>query len=609
MDCVELSEKRSLINAYANRDAGDVEILVGNFSAIEPHLGNDYDVVTLIGVLEYAAAYMGDSPDPFVDLLQKAMAHVAPGGRLVVAIENRLGLKYFAGCREDHSGVFFEGIEGYDPKARAQTFSLGEWKAMLARAGVAHYRFYYPYPDYKLPLQIFSDHRLPRPGELTRNQNNYDRSRLKLFDEDKAWDGLLAGGLFPEFSNSFLIEIGNGPLAEEQVLYNKSSNERAPEFSLQTCFVKGQLQSDSMYCKYPDSPAARTHVQKILTCAKELEAFYAPEQLRINRCSAMGDSVQLEVLEGETLEEKMDACSAADGIADYMRKFFARTQPSGKLVSFSETEGFREIFGSMPEAEGLPALPVADLDMIFSNVICNAEGWHLIDYEWTVSFPVPAEFLRYRALHYYLDVSSRRQELRETALEICQIDPSRIPLWEEMERRFQKYILGNYVPIQALYGGMTPGVTDIRALEDPERRAQGERIRLYWAAGEELSEERVLSFPMEEGWQRLRVTLPEGTTLLRLDPGERSALCAIRAWTINGRAVKILSHNGVMKQKGTWVFPQEDPQWLVSCPAGVADVMEMELKVQPVDADLLQAIEKTPGQRRGIRIPIPGHRG
>ena len=206
VDCVELSKRRSLINANRNRGQENLRILVGNFETIEPYLDRDYDIVTLIGVFEYASYYL-HTEDPFRDFLKTALAHLRPGGRLYIAIENRLGLKYFAGCREDHSGELFEGIEGYAPDARAHTFSRSEWVNLLESCGCMKYTFYYPYPDYKFPTQIFSDARLPQAGELNRNRNNFDRTRLLLFDEEKVWESMIAEGTFPQFSNSFLIEI------------------------------------------------------------------------------------------------------------------------------------------------------------------------------------------------------------------------------------------------------------------------------------------------------------------------------------------------------------------------------------------------------------------
>lgn len=103
--CVELSKKRSLINAYRNKEYDNVNIMVGNFEDVEKGLTEKYDYITLIGVLEYAASYIkADKPyNAFLEILKE---HLAPGGKIVIAIENRLGMKYFAGCKEDHLGTF-----------------------------------------------------------------------------------------------------------------------------------------------------------------------------------------------------------------------------------------------------------------------------------------------------------------------------------------------------------------------------------------------------------------------------------------------------------------------------------------------------------------------
>ena len=64
---------------------------------------------------------------------------------------------------------------------------------------------YYPYPDYKFPMEIYSDAYLPKKGELNDNARNADRDRYVLFQETAAYNTLIGEGLFPEFSNSFLI--------------------------------------------------------------------------------------------------------------------------------------------------------------------------------------------------------------------------------------------------------------------------------------------------------------------------------------------------------------------------------------------------------------------
>ena len=56
--------------------------------------------------VEYSKGYIG-TDDPYVEMIRRIKRHLKPGGQILIAIENRLGLKYFAGCTEDHTGVFF----------------------------------------------------------------------------------------------------------------------------------------------------------------------------------------------------------------------------------------------------------------------------------------------------------------------------------------------------------------------------------------------------------------------------------------------------------------------------------------------------------------------
>lgn len=204
--CIDLSKRRSLINAYRNDMYDNFEIMVGNFKDIEGKLAETYDYITLIGVFEYGEAYIGGDT-PYEDFLMTLKKHLKPGGQLIIAIENRWGLKYFAGCREDHFGTLYEGINGYPDSKGVKTFVRSELEKMFKACGFSDWEFYYPYPDYKLPFVIYSDEYLPKPGELRRNEGNYDRNRVVSFDEDKVFDDICREGLFPQFSNSYLVKL------------------------------------------------------------------------------------------------------------------------------------------------------------------------------------------------------------------------------------------------------------------------------------------------------------------------------------------------------------------------------------------------------------------
>ncbi len=202
--CVELSKRRSLINAYRHRACSNIEIRVGNYQDVETTLPCDYDIVTFIGVFEYGNSYIR-SETPYLDFLLQAKKHLKKGGVLLLAIENRLGLKYFAGCKEDHTGTYFEGLSGYEHSDYVRTFSKPRLTELLNEAGFTDQTWYYPHPDYKFPTVIYSDQRLPMAGELKGGPENLDQERLLLFEESRVFDSLIGDGLYPLFANSFLI--------------------------------------------------------------------------------------------------------------------------------------------------------------------------------------------------------------------------------------------------------------------------------------------------------------------------------------------------------------------------------------------------------------------
>jgi methylase of polypeptide subunit release factors len=207
--CIELSKKRSLVNAYRNKEKDNIEILLGNFEDIEKGIEEKYDYITLIGVFEYGESYIS-SEKPYETFLKTISEHLNENGKIIIAIENKLGLKYWAGCQEDHVGRYFEGIEDYTNTNGVKTFSKNELEEIIQRSGFENRKFYYPYPDYKLPTNIYSDSYLPKEGELNNNMRNFDKERMIIFDETRVYNMIIKEGLFPVYSNSYLVVLEKG---------------------------------------------------------------------------------------------------------------------------------------------------------------------------------------------------------------------------------------------------------------------------------------------------------------------------------------------------------------------------------------------------------------
>lgn len=216
---VEGSHRRAGIARLRCEDLSNVRVACSNAMLIEPE--RSFDVVTLIGVLEYAAFYVDDA-QPHLALIRHARSFLKPGGTLVVAIENQLGLKYFAGCREDHLNRPFAGIEGHYSARGVRTFGKVELGELLQQAGFASVRFQYPYPDYKLPRLLLTDDAVTSSdidaAALVRGTEfeDYGGPRMQAFDEFLAVPAIGRNRLLGELANSFLVLASDAPVPKEE---------------------------------------------------------------------------------------------------------------------------------------------------------------------------------------------------------------------------------------------------------------------------------------------------------------------------------------------------------------------------------------------------------
>jgi len=191
------------------RDLPDVTIYAGDVDDL-PDIGT-FDLVLLIGVLEYSTAGSGGARGPH-DLLQKAAAFAGPAGSVVVAIENQLGLKYLLGYREDHHGVPWVGIEGYRDAAGARTWTRSTLSSLLSKAGLGHQRWFFPFPDYKLPTFIADEELFATDGgrQLATTFNSQpvlDHSAQPVVAADVAavFESVVDAGIACDLANSFLV--------------------------------------------------------------------------------------------------------------------------------------------------------------------------------------------------------------------------------------------------------------------------------------------------------------------------------------------------------------------------------------------------------------------
>ena len=200
--CLEQLSDYQTVNRTRNRAHDNIEYVTGKLENLP---NQTYDMIFVGSAFAKACCYIDakeEAQAPF-SLLRALSGRLNQAGKMVLAVENRMGYKYFAGAMEEYSGAYFGGIEGKTGAHGERTFTSLEMKDLFGRMSEFEISEYYPYPDYRFPMTIYSPQFLPKKGELNLNGNDIYGKRLHLFDETKGLDLILEHGLFPFFSNSY----------------------------------------------------------------------------------------------------------------------------------------------------------------------------------------------------------------------------------------------------------------------------------------------------------------------------------------------------------------------------------------------------------------------
>ncbi len=570
--CVDLSAKRSRINAYRNQDKDNIEIHVGNFSDIEPSLGEDYDFACMIGVFEYGQSYI-HTKTPYEDFLKIMMKHVKKEGCIVIAIENKFGLKYWAGCQEDHAGTYFCGLEGYPEGGSARTFTRPGLEKIFKNCGVKNYSFYYPYPDYKFPTVIYSDRRLPHQGELTDNIRNFDRDRMVLFNEKYVFDGIIQDGLFDVFSNSYLVMIGG----EADTCYVKYSNDRVGKYALRTDIV--DTPDGRVVRKIPMNEQAAGHIRGMKQAYELLKDRYEGSGLSINACQITGEGyAQFPYEKGVTLEELLDECLERDDMEEFHRLFDRYYE----LVSYGSEK------------------PVTDYDLIFANILVDGDKWTVIDYEWTMKRQIPPQEIAFRAVYCYVLEEEKRNRLDlDAIMRKLGITEKMADSYRRKEAKFQKQVTGKRMSmgeIRSLIG--TYCIEPKTLMEYHLKKILDERIQIYFDNGKGFQEENSCYMPdvyEDESLVCAQIPFDGNVKTLRIDPADCSCMVKILKLDLNGVDVpfqkKFIQTNGKMVKPGCYVFDTQDPNLCIMVSELAMDVeneLTIEMEVSPVPKDMAQ---------------------
>jgi 2-polyprenyl-3-methyl-5-hydroxy-6-metoxy-1,4-benzoquinol methylase len=366
---LEGTSRRAQATRSRTRDLDNVLVLSEKFEDFKTDL--KFDFITLIGVLEYSNLYT-NAINPHLEVLSRCYEMLKPGGSLILAIENKLGLKYFAGANEDHVGIPMFGLENRYTANSVRTFGRVELKKLLSDAGFSSSQFNSPLPDYKLTTSVVS--------ESGFRDTQFDHAALVIdsFTSDPQLPSILAfvpelvlgsiaeNGLSLDFANSFLVIAGKSsePINDDKYLaWHFSTNRRKP-YCMKTEFI-------------------RTSTEQIRVKKSKLSDLTSRGLLAHNF------SEEVEYIQGRKLSFELKQVLSLKG-----------WKHSELAAIFNKFYEYLLQFNVSPGQNHPPILLEKNLiDLTPSNMIIDAdENLHAFDYEWESDSSIDVRQVLFRSI-------------------------------------------------------------------------------------------------------------------------------------------------------------------------------------------------------------------
>ena len=417
---VAVEDSQSKCNLISKR-AEDATVLLSEFDDIQ--LDEKFDYIVLCNIFEYAKSFL-ESENPYVDHLNYLKGFLKDDGVILIAISNRIGLKYFAGFKEEHTNRLFSGINGYENDDSVQTFSKNELENIITNAGFSNYKFFYPYPDHEFPELVHTDkliNKLPFTGAI-----EFSRERYLLFDENNLNLALSEDNLSQYFANSFLVEIrkSDNDYPTDKMDLIKIGAQRKEEFNIYTI-----IWSDGKVSKSPISAKANDHIKRMVEGSK-----HDIGKIRCLDAELKDDSLYYDFINQKSCEymildfiAKNDKEKFFELIEDIYDALFYNSFESDEYA----TEEFLKVFKEKSDIK-FHCHEKSYLDVILGNMFIIDGKFTVIDYEWIYDFPIPLEYIFYRTFsyHFYSSKSFREFTSFEEIFEHFNLDTENLKLFK-----------------------------------------------------------------------------------------------------------------------------------------------------------------------------------
>ncbi len=239
-------------------------------------------------------------------------------------------------------------------------------------------------------------------------------------------------------------------------LYNKFSNDRRKEYAIRTEIL--QDKEERYVRKYNLFPEGEQYMDYMTQVYKSLvDRYVGLDRVDVLACNRITNGVEFPFIKGTTLHRRLlRSIEAGDKekLLQQLEEYLSVVTYQKKKTGFRRTKRFEEVFGEVSDKWiDEPAIEVADIDMIPSNIIINEENgnWTIIDYEWTFLCPIPEKYIRFRSVLFWCNECKGNTLIPWNELmDFLSISPEEETLFRKWEDHFQAYIIDGKIPLHEI---------------------------------------------------------------------------------------------------------------------------------------------------------------
>lgn len=197
-----------------------------------------YDYIVLAGVLERSKC-----PE---NILRFLKSFLKPSGKLLIGMDNRLGVRYFCGEKDPFTLRIYDGIDNYSKvgskekdRILGRNYSMSEIKGMLKNSGFEQYKFYSVFPELQRPQILLAEGYIPNEALDIRVFPQYNSPETVFLEEEGLYDTLIKEGMLHVMANGYFIEctLSRDLFDADQITV---SPDRGTKNSLATIIRKGK---------------------------------------------------------------------------------------------------------------------------------------------------------------------------------------------------------------------------------------------------------------------------------------------------------------------------------------------------------------------------------